>query len=193
MIAHPSSFIRHTLFLIVLVATLPVFAQTEVVVDFEEAQITGRWVDSWEEAGVVFTPAHAATQSKAKPKLMFFPHIGSGRKGILSAMATDPIPVRARFPEGVSSVTVVFWGSTLCPATLKAYDSEDHLLDQASLDAVPGRKSPGDPIPTFELKVEGARIAYIEFSGPRAGEYLAADAIRFQLADEEVEPKNPSK
>ena len=193
MITHPSSFIRHTVFLIVSAAMLLVIAQTEEVVDFEEAKITGRWVDSWEEKGVVFTPAHAATRSKAKAKLMFFPHIASGRKGILSAMATDPIPVRARFPGSVSSVTVVFWGSTLCPATLEAYDSEGNLLDRTSLEAVPGRKFPSDPIPTFELTVEGARIAYIEFRGPREGEYLAADAVRFRLADEDGEPKSPSE
>ena len=193
MIVHPSSFIRRTVFLLVLTAALPVFAQTEVVVDFEEAEITGRWVDSWEEAGVVFTPAHAPTRSKAKAKLMFFPHIASGRKGILSAMATDPIPVRARFPGKVSSVTVVLWGSTACPARLEAYDSDGELLDQVSLEAVPGRKAPGDPIPTFEMTVEGAHIAYIEFSGPREGEYLAADEVRFRLANEDIEPKSPSE
>src|SRR5688572_28347264 len=34
-------------------------AQSDVVVDFENAEITGRWIESWEEKGVVFTPAHA--------------------------------------------------------------------------------------------------------------------------------------
>src|SRR4051812_38265439 len=91
-------------------------AQTNEVIDFEKAEITGRWVDSWESKGVVFTPAHAPAKSKAKARLMFFPHLPSGRKGILSAMADDPIPVRARFPNGSSSVTVEFWGSTGCAA-----------------------------------------------------------------------------
>src|SRR5262249_42412943 len=77
--------------------------QTEVVIDFEKAQITGRWVDSWEDKGVVFTPAHAPEASQAKARLMFFPHLPSGRKGILSAMADDPIPVRARFTNGCVS------------------------------------------------------------------------------------------
>jgi len=39
-----------------------VFAQTNVI-DFEKAEITGRWVDSWAEQGVLFTPAHAPTRS----------------------------------------------------------------------------------------------------------------------------------
>ena len=156
------------------------FAQDEVVVDFEQAEITGRWIESWEEKGVVFTPAHAPTRSKAKARLMFFPHISSGRKGILSAMATDPIPVRARFARGASSVTLVLWGSTGCPARLEAYDQEGKLLDQASLEKIPGRKAPGDPIPSFELTVKGTNIAYVEFSGPRAGEFLAADEMRFR-------------
>lgn len=157
------------------------FAQSasNVVVDFEQAEITGRWVDSWNEKGVEFTPAHAPTRSKAKAKLMFFPHLASGHKGILSAMATDPIPVRARFPEGAASVTILFWGSTGCPAKLVAYDAEGHSIDEASLEAIPERKAPGDPEPTFELTVKAKQIAYVEFSGPRAGEFLAADEVRF--------------
>ena len=154
-------------------------APSEVVIDFEKAEITGRWVESWEDKGVVFTPAHPPKKSKAKARLMFFPHLPDGRKGILSAMADDPIPVRARFTNNCSSATVVFWGSTGCPARLEAYDADGQLLDKAALDVIPGRKAPGDPIPTFELTVKGTNIAYIEFSGPRPGEYLAADELRF--------------
>src|SRR3982751_321604 len=110
------------------------FAQTNEVIDFEKAEITGRWVDSWEAKGVVFTPAHAPAKSKGKARLMFFPHLPSGRKGILSPLAKDPIPVLARFPNGSSSVTVEFWGSTGCPARLEAYDSEGKLVDKAGLD-----------------------------------------------------------
>ena len=106
-----------------------VFAQTEVVVDFEKAELTGRWVESWEEQGVVFTPAHAPTRSKAKARLMFFPLISSDRRGILSAMADDPIPVRARFPSGASSVTLVLWGSTGCAARLAAFDRDGKQVD----------------------------------------------------------------
>lgn len=166
--------------LLLFLVACPAFARAQVVVDFEKAEITGRWVDSWEEKGVVFTPAHAPTRSKAKAKLMFFPHLSSGRKGILSAMADDPIPVRARFPAGASSVTIVFWASTGCPARLVAYDANGKPVDEAALDAAPSRKAPGDPVPTFELTVKGSNIAYVEFSGPRAGEYLAADEVRFR-------------
>jgi hypothetical protein len=156
-----------------------VFGQTNVVIDFDQAEITGRWVDSWVDKGVLFTPAHPPTKSQAKARLMFFPHLPSGRKGILSAMADDPVPVRAQFTNGCSSVTLVLWGSTGCPARLEAHDAEGKLLDQAALDAVPGRKAPADPIPTCELTVKGTNIAYIEFSGPRPGEYLVAEEVRF--------------
>lgn len=155
------------------------YGRAETTIDFEQAEITGRWVDSWTNQGVIFVPAHAPTRSKAKPRLMFFPHLSSGRKGILSAMADDPIPVRARFINGCSSVTVRFWGSIGSPARLVAYDADGKLLDRSELAAIPGRKVPGDPIPTFELTVKGTNIACIEFSGPRAGEYLAADEMRF--------------
>ncbi|HSH16503.1 MAG TPA: hypothetical protein VLD18_10740 [Verrucomicrobiae bacterium] len=154
-------------------------AGAEIVIDFEQAPVTGRWIEAWEEQGVKFTPAHAPTKSKAQARLMFFPHIGSGRKGILSAMADDPIPVKAQFPNGASSVTVVFWGSTGCAARLEAFDQDGKLVDQASVEVIPGRKTPADPIPTFELTVRGPAIAYIQFSGPRVGEYLAADELRF--------------
>lgn len=162
------------------VVTTGAFGQTNnVLIDFEEAELTGRWVDSWEDKGVLFTPAYAPTKSKGKAKLMFFPHLPDGRKGILSATADDPIPVRARFSNGCTSVTLVLWGSTGCSARVEAYDASGKLLDKAALDFIPGRKSPGDPIPTFTLTVKATNIAYIEFSGPRAGEYLAADEMRF--------------
>jgi len=164
---------------LLLLVTCRVFSQTNVVIDFEKAEITGRWVDSWSEKGVLFMPAHPPTKSQAKARLMFFPHLPSGRKGILSAMADDPIPVRAHFTNGCCSVTLVLWGSTGCPARLEAFDADGKLLDKAALDAVPGRKAPADPIPTFELTVNGTNIACIEFSGPRPGEYLVADEVRF--------------
>ena len=171
--------IRRGIFYCWLMFSRVAFAQTNVVVDFEKAEITGRWIESWTEQGAVFTPAHAPAKSKAKARLMFFPHIPSERKGILSAMADDPIPVRVRFPTNASSVTIAFWGSTGCAARLEAYDPEGKLVDKASLEVIPGRKAPGDVIPTFELTVKSSHIAYVEFSGPRTGEYLAADEVRF--------------
>lgn len=191
---------------VLLVSRALSFAQTEVVIDFEGAEITGRWIESWEEKGVLFTPAHEPTKSKAKARIMFFPHYSTvngastgstihdisrdvqtpppGKpipitKGILSAMADDPIPVKAQFPNGASSVTLKLWGSTGCAALLEAFDKDGKVVDTASLDVIPGRKAPGDPIPIFELTVKAEAIAYIEFSGPRVGEYLAADELRF--------------
>ena len=34
-------------------------------------------------------------------------------------------------------------------------------------------------MPTFKMTVKGDRIAYVQFSGAREGEYLAADEVRF--------------
>jgi len=39
--------------------------------------------------------------------------------------------------------------------------------------------APVDPVPFFELTVKAPEIAYIRFSGPRNGEFLAADEVRF--------------
>ncbi len=159
-------------------------AAEPVVVDFEAAvplgveQKANRY-PRWEEKGVVFALAHEPRQSKGKGLLMFFTHLESGRKGLVSAMATEPIPVRATFPGPVSSVTVTFWGSTATPAVLEAFDADGKLVDRAALAAAPGRTVPGEPVPVFPLAVKGERIAWIQFSGPRAGEYLAADEVRF--------------
>ena len=98
-------------------------------------------------------------------------------------MATESIPVRATFSKPVSSVTVAFWGSTGTPALLEAFDADGKVVDRAVLESVPGRKAPGDAVPVFTLKVKASRIAYIEFSGPRDGEYLAADELRFTPVD----------
>jgi len=151
----------------------------ETVIDFEKAEI-GKPVPKWSEKGVSFELAGPPTKSKAVGRVMFFPHIDTNRKGILNAMANEQaIPVLAKFPKGASSVTVVFWGSTGCPALLEALDENGAVVDKASVDAVPGRKAPGEPIPFLTLNVKAPRIAAIRFSGPRDGEFLAADEIRF--------------
>jgi hypothetical protein len=165
--------------MLMLLATDQSFGQTNVVINFDNAEITGHGVNSWEEKGVLFTPAHAPTKSKAKARIMFFPHLPSGHKGILNAVADDPIPVRAQFTNGCSSVTLVLWGSTGCPAKLEAFDADGKLLDKASLAAIPGREAPEEPVPTCELTVTGTNIASIEFSGPRPGEFLVAEEVRF--------------
>lgn len=150
----------------------------ETVIDFERAEI-GKPVTNWVEKGVTFTLAHQPRKSKASGRVMFFPHLATNHKGILCAMADEQIPVQATFPESATSVTIVLWGSTGCPALLEAFDKNGTLVDKASLPAVPGRKKPGDPVPMFQLSVKAPEIAYIRFSGPRTGEFLAADELRF--------------
>src|SRR5580692_8973355 len=121
----------------------------ETVVDFENAvpllaDHKANRVSRWEEKGVVFTLAHDPQQTKGKGLLMFFTHLSTGHKGILCAMATEPIPVRATFPKPASSVSVSFWGATGTPAVLEAFDGEGKVVDRASLDSAPSRKAPGD-------------------------------------------------
>jgi len=140
-------------------------------------------VPIWEEKGVVFKLAHEPQQTKGKGMVMFFTHLATGHKGLVCAMATESIPVRATFPKPVSAVTLLFWGSTGAPALLEAFDDSGNVVDRASLESVPGRKAPGEPVPIFTMSVKASRIAYIQFSGPREGEYLAADELRFTPID----------
>ena len=157
----------------------PAAEPREVVVDFEQAE-TGKPVPAWTEQGVVFTLAGAPEHSKAAGRVMFFPYISTERKGILNAMAQEQqIPLQAKFPAPVSAVTLVLWGSTGCPAKLQAFDRDDRLVAEASVPAVPGRQAPADPVPQFELAVQAAGIVTIRLSGPRTGEFLAVDELRF--------------
>ena len=107
--------------LFALLPVMAVCAAEQVVVDFESATVIfpperPNRVPQWVEKGVTFTLEHEPRQSKAKGMLMFFTHLESGHKGIVCAMATEPIPVRATFPKPVSAVTVAMWGSTGMPA-----------------------------------------------------------------------------
>ena len=167
----------------ILVASAASAVSAETVIDFEQATI-GKPVTNWVEKGVVFALAHEPTKSKAAGRVMFFPHLATNHKGILCAMATEPIPVQATFPKGASSVTLVLWGSTGCPAVVEAFDKNGNMVDKAAVATVPGRTKPEDPVPSFEMTVKAPAIAYIQFSGPRPGEFLAADELRFtSLAD----------
>jgi hypothetical protein len=160
-------------------SALPAVGAEEVVIDFEQAEI-GKPVAAWTEKGVVFNLEGPLTRSKAVGRVMFFPHLATQRKGILNAMATEQaIPVHAKLPNAATSVTLVVWGSTGCPALLEALDPHGAVVDKMSVAAVPGRKSPGDPVPFIELTVKAPAIAAIRFSGPRDGEFLAADEMRF--------------
>ncbi len=150
----------------------------EIVIDFEQAEI-GKPITNWVEKGVIFALARQPKQTKAAGRVMFFSHLATRHKGILCAMANEQIPVQANFPKSASSVTLVLWGSTGCPALLEAFDKNGILVDKASIAAVPGRSKPENPIPMFEMKVEAPEIAFVRFSGPRSGEFLAADELRF--------------
>jgi hypothetical protein len=177
---------RFALPFLALLGAVPATRAAEIVIDFEQAEI-GKPKPTWTEKGVVFNLAAPLNRSKAAGRIMFFPHLATSHKGILNAMATEQgIPVQATFPDGASAVTVVFWGSTGCPALLEALDQNGEVVDKASVAAVPGRKAPADPIPFFRLTVkapEGSAIAAIRFSGPRDGEFLAADEIWITSAD----------
>jgi hypothetical protein len=166
-----------------LIGAVPAGRAAEIVIDFEKAEI-GKPSLEWTEKGVVFNLAGPLNHSKAAGRIMFFPHLATNHKGILNAMATEQaVPVQAKFPKAASAVTVVFWGSTGCPALLEALDKNGEVVDRAAVAAAPGRKAPVDPVPFFELTVKAPAIAAIRFSGPRDGEFLAADEIRLTTAD----------
>ena len=75
---------------------------------------------------------------------------------------------------------MVLWGTIGSHAWLEAHDKDGKLLDRASLPAtVPQRKSPSDPIPSFELTVKGSDISYISFGGADNGGALVADEMRY--------------
>lgn len=184
--------IRCALLAGLLVCSSSAEAADEVVIDFEQVPImldsandeavhrAERYVDQ----GVEFKLARPPERSKAPGKIMFFPHIASGRKGILNAMADEQqIPVQVRLPQGASAVTVVFWASSGTSAKLEAFNSQGEVVARDELDTVPDRKKPEDPVPTFELQVGAGEISYVQFSGPRTGEYLVADEVRFVRLD----------
>ena len=167
-------------------------AAEKIVINFEQASIlpdpTNDEIvtrpESWTDQGVDFTLARQPARSRARGRLMFFPHLPSGRKGILNAMAEEQeIPVRVRFPRRASEVAIEFWASTGAAARLEAFDGQDAVVARDALDVVPSRKAPEEPMPMFTLAVSAPEIAYVEFSGPRTGEFLAAAAVRVTLAD----------
>src|SRR6187399_548487 len=158
---------RFAIAFLALVGIVPAVSAEEIVIDFEQAEI-GKPMPTWTEKGVVFNLAGPLTNSKAIGRIMFFPHLATNHRGILNAMATEQaVPVLATFPDSASSVTLVLWGSTGCPALLEALDRNGDIVDKASVAAAPGRKAPADPIPFFKLTVKapaGSAIAAIRFS-----------------------------
>jgi len=155
----------------------------ETVITFDDAKINDK-VTGYTNHGVVFAPAHGTTQSRAVAKVMFFPQLKTDKKGILNAMANDPIPLKITFPNGASSVTLAMWGTFTNPALVEAYDQDGKLVDKASIPKIPARSSPSEPEPTFELSVKAPHIAYVCVSGERTGEYVAVQEVRFTPATE---------
>lgn len=170
------------LYTAILLGTLTVAPPTadEVIITFEKAE-TGKPMPSYtdKDRDVVFALAHKPTKSEAVGRVMFFPHLKTDRKGILSAMANESIPVEVRFPKPVSSVTLELWGSIGSAALVVAYDKDDKVVDTAKRDKVPERTGPEKPIPSFELTVKASSIASVRFSGAPQGGYLVCDELRF--------------
>ncbi len=133
----------------------------EHIIDFEKVEI-GKPVAKWNEQGVQIELAHAPRKSKAVGKITFFPHLGTGRKGVVNAMANEAIPVRVRFEHGAGKVTAKLWASTTSAAYLEAFDKDGKSLDKRIVDKVPVRKAPEDHVPFFELSVEAVDIALLK-------------------------------
>jgi hypothetical protein len=152
----------------------------EVVITFDAVE-TGKPTASYTDQGVVFAPSRRPTTSRAAGRVMFFPHLKTPRKGILNAMANESIPVEVRFPRPVARVTLVLWGSIGSTALVEAYGKDDKVVDRVSRERVPERTGPERPVPSFELTVTAAAIAYVRFSGAPPGGYLVCDEVRFTL------------
>lgn len=155
-------------------------ATGQIVVTFEDAPI-GKAMPSYSQGALTFSLASSPQHTRAQGRIMFFPHLKTNRRGILNAMAKEQdTPVKAQIAGEASSVTLVLWGTIGCHAWLEAHGKDGKLLDRAALpDVVPQRKSPSDPIPSFELTVKGNDIAYILFGGAPNGSALVADEVRY--------------
>ena len=158
-------------------------AAGEVVLTFETATV-GKPLPSWTQGDVTFTLASPPRNSRAQGRVMFFPHLKTKRQGILNTMANEQaIPVKADIAGGATSVTLVLWGTVGCHAWVEAHDKDGKLLDRASLPGtVAERKSPSDPVPSFELTVKADNIAYVLFGGAHNGGALVADEVRYTPA-----------
>jgi len=153
----------------------------DVRIDFESTTI-GKPVPVWKEAGVEFALAHEPQKSKAKGRVMFFPHLGTDHKGILNAMADEAIPLRATFSKPVAKVTLKLWGSTTSAAILEAFDPSGEMVDRDALEQVPVRSKPEELVPFFELSVEGKQIQFVQISGSQPGGFVAVDELVATLA-----------
>jgi hypothetical protein len=170
---------KHLMFTGLMLAAVNAAGAAETVLDFESGAL-GEWMPTWEEQGVTCGLAWKPTESKAEGSLTFFPYIGTENQGILAAMADEPIPLEVRFPAPVEKVTATCWAHTGSAARLEAFAADGTLLDTVFVPRVPQRTEPAQRMPQFELAVAAEGIAYVRFSGPRPGEYLAVDELRFE-------------
>ena len=108
--------IRCAFLVAVAVCSSSAAAAEEIVIDFEQVPIrldpkndeAVNRLERYVEKGVEFKLSRQPERSRARGRIMFFPHIASGRKGIVNAMASEQqIPVQVRFPKGASAVTIV--------------------------------------------------------------------------------------
>lgn len=153
----------------------------EETINFESAEI-GKPIASWSEKEVSFELANEPRKSKAKGRVMFFPHLGTGHKGILNAMAEEAIPLRITFPKPISKATLTLWGSTTSSALVEAFDHDGNIVAKQELEQVPRRKSPEEQVPFFDLTIESPQIEKIHISGALAGGYVALNKIQFTYA-----------
>jgi hypothetical protein len=147
----------------------------EVVIDFEQVptrldpqndELVNR-LERYEEKRVEFKLAREPERSKARGRIMFFPHVASGRKGSLDAMASEQeILVQVRFPQGAWAVTIVCWTSPGTLSRLEAFNRRGGCRSRR-IAVVSGRKRPGGPVPAFELRLKAYEISYVELSNPR--------------------------
>ena len=172
--------VRRLAFMVLISVVAPALAAADghVVITFDKVE-TGKPMPNYTDQGVVFVPSRGPTRSRAIPRVMFFPHLKTPRKGILNAMAAESIPVEVRFPKPIASATLVLWGSIGSAALVEAYDADGKIIDSASREKVPERTGPEQPIPSFELTVKAPAISSLRFSGSQPGGYLVCDELRF--------------
>ncbi len=171
--------LRNCIIILTLVIAVSRIANSQdAVIDFESALI-GKPMPTWVDQGVTFGLAHQPKKNKSVGRISIFPNLGTNRKGIVNAMANESIPVRATFEKPVKRVQLILWGSTNSSALVEAFDADNKRIAKDGLEHVPVRKRPEDPIPFFELAVEGEEIAYIEISGSQPGGFVAVDEIRW--------------
>jgi hypothetical protein len=70
-----------------------------------------------------------------------------------------------------STVAIESWASTGAAARLEAFDAHDAVVARDAFDVVTGRKAPEVPPPCSRWRSVQRKIAYVEFSGPRTGEF----------------------